>query len=143
MEIYTIGFSKKNLREFIRRIQSAGVKRVLDIRLNNTSQLAGYSKKDDLEYILELVNIQYQHLPAIAPPEELMKSFKGGEITWKQYEEIYNKMLAENNPGDLFSQWKGDKICLLCSEDSPKYCHRRLLAEYLGKHFDGSLVQHL
>jgi len=66
MEIYTIGFSKKNLREFIRRIQSVGVKRVLDIRLNNTSQLAGYSKKDDLEYILELVNIQYQHLKS--PP---------------------------------------------------------------------------
>jgi len=143
LEIYTIGFAKKNLREFIKRIQSAGVKKVLDIRLNNTSQLAGYSKKDDLEYVLELVNIQYQHIPALAPAEELMKAFKSKEIGWEQYVQTYSRSLEENDPIGLVKVRQGEKICLLCSEDTPKYCHRRLLAEYLGKHIEGLVVQHL
>lgn len=143
MKIYTIGFAQKNLREFIKRLQSAGVTRVLDIRLNNTSQLAGYSKKDDLEYVLELVDIQYQYIPALAPTEELMKAFKNKEIGWEKYVEIYSGLLLENDPIGLVKMREGEKICLLCSEDVPKYCHRRLLAEYLVKHIEGAAVQHL
>lgn len=141
--IHTIGFAKKSLREFIKRLQSAGVSRVVDVRLNNTSQLAGYSKKEDLEYVLELVNIQYQHIPALAPTEELMKAFKGREINWERYVEIYSKLLAGNDPVALIGAGEDEKICLLCSEDSPRYCHRRLLAEYLGRQINGAAVQHL
>lgn len=143
MKIHTIGFAQKNLREFIKRLQSAGVTRVLDIRLNNTSQLAGYSKKDDLEYVLELVNIQYQHIPALAPAEDLMKAFKSKEIGWEKYVETYSGLLSEKDPVGLVKMQEGENICLLCSEDSPKHCHRRLLAEYLVKHMEGAEIQHL
>jgi len=87
--IYTIGFSKKNLKEFIARLKNAGVKKVIDVRLNNTSQLAGYAKKEDLEYVLGLVGIDYEHHPELAPTEDLLKSYKKKQITWQEYEKIY------------------------------------------------------
>lgn len=142
-KICTIGFAGKNLREFIQRLQSAGVARVVDVRLNNTSQLAGYSKKDDLEYVLELVNIKYRHIPALAPSGELMKAFKSKEISWEEYVETYSKMISDQDPAGLVELKEGEKICLLCSEDDPKHCHRRLLAEHLAKKIKGLEVQHL
>lgn len=142
-KICTIGFAGKNLREFIWRLQSAGVTRVVDVRLNNTSQLAGYSKKDDLEYILELVNIKYRHVPELAPSGELMKAFKSKEIGWEEYVETYSKLISDKDLAGLVELKEGGTTCLLCSEDDPKHCHRRLLAEHLVQNIKGLEVQHL
>jgi len=93
--VYTIGFAKKNLRQFIAKLKEAGIKKVIDVRLNNTSQLAGYAKKDDLEYILSLVDIGYEHHPELAPTEELLKKFKKKQIRWQDYEKEYNNILLQ------------------------------------------------
>ncbi|NLX01727.1 MAG: DUF488 domain-containing protein [Syntrophomonadaceae bacterium] len=144
MLICTIGFSKKNLREFITRLKNVGVEKVVDVRLNNTSQLAGYAKKQDLEYVLELVGIKYEHHPELAPTELLLKDYKDKKISWEEYEKTFNKILEERNPISQISisKWPG-VICLLCAEDKAEYCHRRLVAEYFQKNLQGVEVKHL
>jgi uncharacterized protein (DUF488 family) len=142
--ISSIGFSKKNLREFIDRLQDAGVEKVIDIRLNNTSQLAGYSKKQDLEFVLELVGIGYEHRPEFAPTEALMKDYKGKKISWAEFENIFNKLLEERNPLAKMNLKNEPKvICLLCSEDKPTNCHRGLVAEFMKTHDQEVVVKHL
>lgn len=142
--IYTIGFSKKNLKQFITRLQDAGVKKLIDVRLNNTSQLAGYAKKDDLEYVLNLVGIGYEHHPELAPTEELLKKYKKKQITWQDYEKEYNNILLQRDPLKSIDFRKQEgPFCLLCSEDKPEMCHRRLLAEYYSNCLPEVEVGHL
>ncbi|MGE5449971.1 MAG: DUF488 family protein [Methanomassiliicoccales archaeon] len=144
MTIYTIGFAKKNLREFIKRLQQAGVNKVVDIRLNNTSQLAGYSKKDDLAYVLELVGIGYEHLPELAPTAELMEGIKSKSISWAEFETAFNDILQSRHAEqyrDLILN--GEGVCLLCAEDKPKGCHRSLVADYFAAMMPGTGVRHL
>lgn len=142
--IYTIGFSKKNLREFIARLKTAGIKKVIDVRLNNTSQLAGYAKKEDLEFVLELVGINYKHLPELAPTEELLKNYKSKKVSWQDYEKEYSKILLHREPlKSINLETEDGPVCLLCSEDKPERCHRRLLAEFYSQQFPGVEVGHL
>jgi uncharacterized protein (DUF488 family) len=101
MVVCTIGFSKKNLRELISKLKDAGVEKVMDIRLNNTSQLAGYAKKQDLEYVLDLVGIDYEHYPELAPTEELLKDYKGKKVSWDEYEKAFNAILDQRKPMDI------------------------------------------
>lgn len=141
----TIGFSKKKLRVFIDLLQKAGVTKLIDTRLNNTSQLAGFSKKDDLSYILELVGINYIHEPLMAPTQEILKGYKEKEITWAEYENAYIHLLENRN---ILPQTEeliaGETVCFLCSEEKPDYCHRRLLVEYLESHLTKDIeIQHL
>ncbi|MDH7480176.1 MAG: DUF488 domain-containing protein, partial [Syntrophomonadaceae bacterium] len=98
MIICTIGFSKKNLKQFITALKKADVGKVIDVRLNNTSQLAGYAKKQDLEYVLSLVGIAYEHHPELAPTEEIMKGYKQKKITWAQFEDEFKKVLESREP---------------------------------------------
>ncbi|MCL4439484.1 MAG: DUF488 domain-containing protein [Firmicutes bacterium] len=130
MVIHTIGFSKKNLKKFITRLKIADVKKIIDVRLNNTSQLAGYSKKEDLEYILNLVGINYEHIPDLAPTEELLKDYKNKKLTWADYEKKFKEILASRDPYKKIIASQIANICLLCSEDKADECHRRLVAEY-------------
>lgn len=128
----TIGFNKKSLREFINLLQSAGVTKLIDTRLNNTSQLAGFAKKNDLAYILELVGIDYVHEPFMAPTQNILKGYKSKEMTWEEYELSYNKLLKDRDILSLAKELIGEEIvCFLCSEEKPGNCHRRLLAEYI------------
>lgn len=144
MVVCTIGFSKKNLREFISRLKDAGVEKVMDIRLNNTSQLAGYAKKQDLEYVLELVEIGYVHYPELAPTESLLKDYKGKKVSWDEYEKTFDTILEQRKPLDHIDlQNEPGTICLLCSEDKPLYCHRRLVAEYIKANIEGIEIKHL
>jgi uncharacterized protein (DUF488 family) len=144
MVVCTIGFAKKNLRTFIEKLRAAGVKKIIDIRLHNTSQLAGYAKKDDLEYILELVGIAYEHHPELAPTEEILDGYKGKKISWPDYEEQFGQLLTSRDPlkGSSLRKEPGP-ICLLCAEDKPDHCHRRLVAEYLAGRLRGAEVRHL
>lgn len=143
MNIYTIGFSKKNLRQFIELIRKAEINKIIDVRLNNTSQLAGYAKKDDLKFILEIFNIEYEHIPELAPTEKLLKDFKNKNISWEDYEKEFKQILQKNNPATFIEIQDGQNICLLCSEDKPNYCHRRLIAEALIETYPELKIIHL
>jgi uncharacterized protein (DUF488 family) len=133
--IYTIGFAGKSLREFIAILKKAGVTRVVDIRLHNTSQLAGYAKKDDLAYVLELVDIEYVHRVDLAPDDELFNGYKKKQMDWQAYEKRYHEILQERNIAEMCGDIASPGvIALLCSEEKAERCHRRLLAEYLRDH---------
>jgi len=144
MNLCTIGFAKKNLREFIRKLQLAKVTKIIDIRLHNTSQLAGYAKKDDLEYVLGLVGIGYEHHPELAPTEEILENYKKKKIAWQDYERQFKEVLLQRNPMESidFLNERGS-VCLLCAEDKPLQCHRRLVAEYYTAHVEGLEIKHL
>lgn len=142
--ICTIGFSKKNLRKFVELLESNNVEKLVDIRLNNTSQLAGYSKKDDLEYVMELRKIEYVHEPILAPTEDILKDYKNKKISWEDYEKRYKNLLKERKVEEIINGIIGNKvICLLCSEEKPHHCHRRLLAEYIDQHLGDVIIVHL
>ena len=142
--IYTIGFTGKTAREFFTKLEEAGVKRVLDIRLKNSSQLAGFAKKDDLQYFLmKIKGIQYLHLTELAPTEDIMDSIKGKKITWSEYELQFNKLLAKRKVENLMIGELAEGDCFLCSEEKPNLCHRRLVAEYLQKKLGDITVIHL
>lgn len=130
--ICTIGFAKKPLKTFVNLLKDAGVTMLVDTRLNNTSQLAGFAKKNDLAYIMDLVGIKYVHEPEMAPTSNILKDYKKKEITWSKYEQAYKSLLENRDILDTaFRLMKNETICFLCSEDQPHHCHRRLLAEYI------------
>lgn len=140
----TIGFTKKNLPEFMDRLKVAGVTKLLDIRLHNTSQLAGYAKKEDLAFVLGLFKIQYEHVPELAPDAEILVEYRKSK-DWQTFEQRFQCLLHERNPLERFAQSTDGHIsvCLLCSEDKPDQCHRRLVAEFIQKHRADVEVRHL
>jgi len=143
-QIYTIGFTGKSAKEFFTKLENAGVKRILDIRLKNSSQLAGFAKKDDLKYFLmKINNIEYLHIPELAPTETIMESYKKKKINWKEYETQLIKLLEERKVENKMGYVLSEGDCLLCSEEKPDFCHRRLVAEYLQKKLGGCTILHL
>lgn len=144
MTLFTIGSGKKSARDFFSLLQMNNIKRVLDIRLSNTSQLAGYTKKADLEYFLkETADIDYYHMPELAPTEELLNAYKSKEVSWQEYEIEYNRIITARNPLAKLNITFFDKACLLCSEPTAKQCHRRLLAEYIADSLPDWKIVHL
>jgi uncharacterized protein (DUF488 family) len=134
MNIYTIGFTKKNAQTFFNFIRSSGTERLIDVRLNNVSQLAGFAKKDDLKFFLnELCGAEYIHAPDLAPTKELLNGYKKGELTWENYEYEFMNLIAKRNIEKAFTDNDLDNSCLLCSEHEPHFCHRRLVVEYLNE----------
>jgi len=142
--IFTIGFTKKSLRDFVETLRRAGVKRVIDVRLRNTSQLAGWSKQPDFAYLLEEgFRIAYEHHPEFAPTDDLLDAYKI-DHDWTLYEERFNQLLAERRPeAEARELLKKDSICLLCAEPTADKCHRRMVAEYLQSLAPESEVRHL
>lgn len=130
--ICTIGFTKKNLPDFMGRLKDAGVTKLLDVRLHNTSQLAGYAKKEDLAFVLDLCQIQYEHLPELAPAAEILDEYRKTK-DWDRFEREFDSLLRTRDPIAVITQSTNghSSICLLCSEDQPEHCHRRLVAEYV------------
>lgn len=144
MTLYTIGFTKKNAETFFNLLRKAGVKRVLDVRLNNTSQLAGFAKRDDLAFFLrEICQADYVHLPQFAPTQEILDAFKKQKSDWASYAEAYGKLLEARQAEKTVDAALLDGGCLLCSEAEAEQCHRRLAAEHLRRHFAGVGVVHL
>lgn len=143
--LFTIGFTKKTAREFFELLRDNNVKKVIDIRLNNVSQLAGFSKKDDLEYFLKaILNIPYTHMPELSPTQEILTAVKEKQISWQEWEKKYLKLIKDRKVEKLFSGRKEiDGACLLCSEDKPEHCHRRVLAEYLQSKSEDIVIKHI
>lgn len=143
--VSTIGFTKTTAEEFFDRLLKADVKKVVDVRLHNTSQLAGFAKADDLAYFLNKVGgIQYVHEPKLAPTDPMLKTYKKEKGDWRAYEERFLGLMAERQIEDHFKPLMFDGACFLCSEATPHHCHRRLVCEYLNKKWGGALtVRHL
>jgi uncharacterized protein (DUF488 family) len=143
--IFTIGFAGKSAREFFEKLQNAGVKRLIDVRLNNVSQLAGFTKKKDLEYFLRVIaQIQYLHYEDLAPTPDILDRFKKrGEMDWAEYERLFNALLVQRRPERNHRREEFNMACLLCSETTAEMCHRRLVAEYLSHAWGNLKVVHL
>ena len=145
MEIYTIGFAKKSAEAFFGALRKAGIKRLVDIRLNNTSQLAGFTKRDDLKFFLrELCCAEYVYEPLLAPTAEILNSYKKKKINWEQYEKLFLELMAERKIEERIDQnlFNGSTV-LLCSESKAEHCHRRLVLEYLNKKRGNIKITHL
>jgi len=143
-KLFTIGFTKKSAEAFFTRLRTAGVKRLIDVRLNNVSQLAGFAKRDDLAYFLKVIcDCDYRHEPLLAPTKEIMDGYKKNEIEWKEYEKRFLELLERRQAHQLVSAEELKGACLLCSESTPEKCHRRLVAEFFTRHFGDLEIYHL
>ncbi|HMF75565.1 MAG TPA: DUF488 domain-containing protein [Bryobacteraceae bacterium] len=144
MKIFTIGFTKKPAEVFFSRLQQAGVKRLVDVRLNNVSQLAGFAKREDLRYFCRAIcGIDYLHLHELAPTQDMLDAFKKQKGDWDLYARRFLDLLGERRIEETISRETLAEACLLCSEELPKHCHRRLVAEYLREKWDSVEIEHI
>lgn len=143
IQIFTIGFTKTTAEHFFGRLKKSGSRKLVDVRLNNVSQLSGFAKRDDLKFFAKnLCNMDYVHDLKLAPTKPMFEAYKKGQIDWSGYENQYLDLLIKRQveklrPSDL------DGSCLLCSEDMPHFCHRRLVAEYLDMKWGNVEIIHL
>jgi uncharacterized protein (DUF488 family) len=144
MKLFTIGFTKKSAESFFSILKNAGVGRLLDVRLNNVSQLAGFTKRDDLRYFSKAIcGIDYLHLSVLAPTREILDAFKKQKGDWRLYERQFLDLMRSRRIESEVSRELVDGACLLCSEETPHRCHRRLVAEYLEAQWGGVQIEHL
>lgn len=145
MEIYSIGFTKKKAEQFFGILKDAAIRRLLDVRLNNISQLAGFAKRDDLRYFLrEICGTEYVHEPLLAPTQEMLDEYKKRKGSWEEYEGKFLALMAERKIEEKLDKTSFDtRTALLCSEVKPEQCHRRLVIEYLAAKWGGFEVRHL
>ena len=145
MEIYTIGFTQTTAEHFFGRLKAAGVQRLLDVRLNNSSQLAGFAKAKDLPYFLrELVGATYEHEPLLAPTQELLDEYKKRKGDWESYERRFLDLMTERQIEHALSPAEFElPTALLCSEATAENCHRRLVCEYLADRWPDVRPVHL
>jgi uncharacterized protein (DUF488 family) len=142
--IFTIGCAGKSAQEFFTILRQAGVRKVIDVRLYNTSQLAGFTKRQDIKYFLQtIVGAKYIHLPVMAPTKQLLNSYKKGLVNWQQYEAQFKRIIAQRQIEKYFVPQDMDMSCFLCSEAKADNCHRRLVAEYLTKYWRDISIRHL
>ena len=141
----TIGFTKKSARAFFEKLQTAGIRRVLDIRLNNTSQISGFTKRDHLEYFLPTITgAEYRHIPLLAPSPDLFKAYTKHALSWDDYAPRFLALMAERHVEEQLDPALFNGACLLCSEHLPHRCHRLLVAEYLNTKWGGNItINHL
>ena len=144
MTVFTIGFTKKTAQKFFDTLRQAGTKRVVDVRLNNVSQLAGFAKRDDLAFFLkEICGIDYVHVPDLAPTQDMLDEYKKLRGDWKTYEARFLDLMSKRRIEERIPKEVIAEGCLLCSEDKPHHCHRRLVAEYLRQHWGDLDISHL
>lgn len=143
MTIYTIGFTQKSAETFFETIKKNDIQHIIDVRLNNKSQLAGFAKGRDLEYfLLRLCNTTYGHELQFAPTKEILNAYKKGMISWEEYERSFDDLMSQRRVVELFEKkyLNYNNVCLLCSESTPENCHRRLLADNLSAELDLDIV---
>lgn len=144
MQLFTIGFTQKTAEGFFGKLKRSGAKRVVDVRLNNVSQLAGFAKRKDLEFFLrELCGMDYVHLPDLAPTQDILDEYKKNKGDWKVYEAKFLDLMRRREVEQKIDPNLVQDGCLLCSEDKPHHCHRRLVAEYLQQHWGDIQISHL
>jgi uncharacterized protein (DUF488 family) len=143
MKLFTIGFTKTSAESFFSRLSKANVKKLIDVRLNNVSQLAGFAKKDDLKFFTKSIcSIGYEHIPELAPTKDMLDEYKKSKGAWSVYAQKFTDLMARRKIEEI-DRSRLDEGCLLCSEDKPHHCHRRLVAEYLKEKWKDIEIQHL
>ena len=145
MQVYTMGFTQKCAEDFFDLIKNNEIEMLIDVRLNNQSQLAGFTKGRDLAFFLrEICKCVYDHEIQFAPTKLILNSYKKKMICWSEYEMEYNKLIERRRVSDIFKNKYGsyEKVLLLCSEPTPENCHRRLLAEHLKREL-GCEIKHI
>ena len=144
MKIFTIGFTKKSARNFFGKLKQPGIRRVVDVRLNNVSQLAGFAKRDDLKFFTEAIcGIGYLHLPQLAPTQEMLDTYRKAKGGWPNYEKQFLELMSQRRIETELQKDVIDGGCLLCSEEKPDHCHRRLVAEYLSEKWGDVDIEHI
>ncbi len=144
MKVYTIGFTKKSAESFFGTLKSSGARRLIDVRLNNVSQLAGFAKRDDLKYFLrEIAQMDYVAMPELAPTQEMLDRYRKDKGGWAAYEREFLALMRDRQVEKTVARDLVADAVLLCSEDTPDRCHRRLVVEYLGAHWGQIDVRHL
>ena len=145
MEIYSIGFTQKSAAQFFGALKTAGIRRLMDVRLNNKSQLAGFTKNSDLPFFLrELCDASYVHEPLLAPNQEMLDTYKKKKGSWSSYEEQFLALMSTRDISNVLDQAGFEQATvLLCSEPTAEQCHRRLVLEYLQRRWDGVIIHHL
>jgi len=145
MEVYSIGFTQKTAEQFFGLLNRAGIRRLLDVRLNNVSQLAGFAKRQDLRYFLrEICGAEYVHEPLLAPTQEMLDHYKKNKGSWAEYEASFLNLMRERDIGNQLDRTLfATTTVLLCSEPTAEMCHRRLVLEYLRECWGGIDIIHL
>ena len=144
MKIFTIGFTKKSAESFFTKLQRAGVKLLVDVRLNNVSQLAGFTKRDDLSYFVKTIcHIDYLHLPQLAPTQQILDDYKKYKGDWERYKGQFLDLMETRQIEHIVPRDRMEGACLLCSEEKPDHCHRRLVAEYLKEKWHDIEIEHI
>ena len=145
MEVYTIGFTKRTAAEFFGALKRAGVKRLLDVRLNNSSQLAGFTKKEDLPFFLkEICGAEYIHEPLLAPTQDVLDDYKKRKGSWQDYERRFLQLMEQRRIEEKIDRKLFEvPTALLCSEATAQHCHRRLVLEYLSRKWGNIKAVHL
>lgn len=144
MKLFTVGFTKKTAETFFTKLKRSGATRVVDVRLNNVSQLAGFAKRNDLQFFLrEICQIDYVHVPELAPTQDILDEYKKNKCDWGVYEHKFLELMRKREIEKKIDPAVIADSCLLCSEDKPHHCHRRLVAEYLNSHWGDVEVSHI
>jgi uncharacterized protein (DUF488 family) len=144
MKLFTIGFTKKSAEQFFGLLKQEGLTKVVDTRLNNVSQLAGFTKRNDLKFFLkEVVGIEYVHMPILAPTKDILDAYKKNGGDWHAYERKFVDLVRSRKIESSVSRELLSGACLLCSEPAPHHCHRRLVAEYLSDSWGDIEIRHL
>jgi len=142
--LFTIGFTQKNAEAFFLALKKARVARIVDVRLHNSGQLAGFTKRDDLAFFLRSINkADYIHLPILAPSAGMLSSYRGGKSSWDAYAKEFTGLIRSRKIEQVLRGEIHDRDCLLCSEPTPEHCHRRIVAEHLQRHWKELVVEHL
>ncbi len=145
MEVYTTGFTKKTAAQFFEPLKQVDIKRLIDVRLNNSSQLAGFTKKEDIRFFLrEICGIEYLHEPLLAPTQDMLDVYKKQKGSWSEYEQRFLSLMRERNVEERINPKLFEvPTVLLCSEVTAEHCHRRLVLEYLREKWGELEVIHL
>jgi uncharacterized protein (DUF488 family) len=144
VKIYTIGFTKKTAETFFTMLGCSGASRLVDVRLNNVSQLAGFAKRDDLRFFAKSIcGMEYVHEPELAPTQDMLDGYKKQKGAWSEYEERFLGLMRARRIEATIAPELMDGACLLCSEEKPHHCHRRLVAEYLRERWGDVEIEHL
>lgn len=146
MILYTIGFTQKSAEEFFETIKYRSIEMLVDVRLFNSTQLAGFAKKKDLEYFLDKIcGCKYEHKVEYAPTKKILEDYKNGKITWDSYKLQYEFLMDERKAVKDFEKCFNNiygSVCLLCAEPTAEHCHRRLLAEMIKKELNDVEIIH-
>lgn len=144
MRLFTIGFTKKSAEAFFTKLKRSGAKRLVDVRLNNVSQLAGFAKRNDLQFFLrEICQMDYLHVPELAPTQDILDEYRKNKGDWAVYERKFLELMRKREIEKKIDPAVIADGCLLCSEDKPHQCHRRLVAEYLKSHWGEIEISHI